>query len=80
MICAKADIQGSVEVGEDSIVSPTCIINASPGKSVVIGERTILEKRVKIFDSNIGHGNLIETGAEIKDSSVRIRKMLEIAI
>ena len=70
MICANTRLEGSVQIGADSILHPTCMIFAKEGTSIVIGERNIIEERCKVRDTSLGHGNLIEVAAEITNSTV----------
>mmetsp|Transcript_16605 Transcript_16605/g.24992 ORF Transcript_16605/g.24992 Transcript_16605/m.24992 type:complete len:156 (-) Transcript_16605:126-593(-) len=70
MICENATIVGEVQIGDNSILHPDCCVTAIDGSAVNIGEGNIIEEKVQITNSTLGHANLCEVGAVISDSTV----------
>jgi dynactin 6 len=70
MICENATIKGSVQIGEGSVIHPLCVVSAVDDTCVTLGERNIVEEKCHVQNTSMGHGNLIEVGASIKDSEL----------
>ena len=83
VICAKAELQGSIHFGEGCIVHPNATIIAEGG-DIIIGDFTIIEEFVKIWNQprkdkegnlvkkqmKIGSYNLFECGAQVYSSDI----------
>ena len=79
MICHDTVIEGSVAIGEGTIVHNHVSIKATTSNTTTddstiyscsIGERNIIEDHVSINNSSIGHGNIIEVYTSIDNSTI----------
>jgi len=80
MICHDTSIEGSVAIGQGTIVHSHAAIHAtshgngdgddSTTYSCSIGEKNIIEDHVRINNSSIGHGNIIEVYSTIDSSTI----------
>ena len=50
MVCAKAELQGNIHLGEGVIIHPWCKISAEGG-DITIGDYTIIEEFVRITNT-----------------------------
>ena len=84
MICLDTVFEGNVSIGDGTIIHPYVTIKAinndndndndkqssSSSSSVLIGEKNIIEEYVSIYNSNIGHGNIIQVSSVISNSII----------
>ncbi|EKX34946.1 hypothetical protein GUITHDRAFT_146854 [Guillardia theta CCMP2712] len=70
----RCRIEGNVIIGHGTFLHPRCELLASTGATIVVGEHTIIEERVRVRSTHgeltIGSECILEVGASITDSCI----------
>jgi hypothetical protein len=75
MILGDATIQEDVVIASDNIIHPKVkVASTGMGGVTTIGQLNIFEEMVKIEDSSIGSGNLVEVGTHVEEVLFHISK------
>ncbi|KAH7479412.1 hypothetical protein PRIC1_009049 [Phytophthora ramorum] len=73
-VCATAELQGDISVGEHCAVHPGACIRAAGGP-IVLGERCFVEDGAVLASDgpdglHVGSGNLFESGSDVRSARV----------